>query len=135
MVPVLVAAQIATTTPAPSPAAPVEPASATVVPTFLGVPKGNRWIAGTASLMVNGLGQYYNGETANGNLMAASLLTFPLAYGVDALTGSPYMRIFSFTAITMVKVWSVWDAFTYTPAPPSVPKPKTSPTPAPSPSH
>ncbi|HEY9724124.1 MAG TPA: hypothetical protein V6D47_19125 [Oscillatoriaceae cyanobacterium] len=141
MVPVLVAAQVATATaipsPAPSPALQAKTASATVVPTFFGVPKGNRWVAGTFSLMVNGLGQYYNGENDTGNVMAATLLTFPIAYGVDSLTGSPYLRIFSYTAMTMVKVWSVWDAFTYSPPPP--PKPAASPksvaTPAPSPSH
>lgn len=75
------------------------------------MPTGNRVLAASLSLLVNGWGQHYNGEPEKGNLMMATLLTFPLAYGLDYLTGGAYMRVFSYTIIVGVKGWSVVDAY------------------------
>lgn len=93
-------------------AAPPSPAATAVPRRFFGLPTGNPFLAGTLSLALNGLGQAYNGEDDKSRLMMGSLLTFPMAYGVDVLTGKAYMRTFSFAIITAVKAWSVWDAMT-----------------------
>lgn len=110
--------------PSPAPVASASPAPRT----YLGLPTQNRVLAASLSLVVNGWGQYYNGDHEKGNLMMASLLTFPVAYGLDYLTGGAYMRVFSFTIITGVKAWSVVDA--YQNAVPPAPRPSPSPSPA-----
>ena len=45
-------------------------------------------------------------DQAKGELMLASLLPYPLAYLFDQLTGSSYLRIFSYAIILIVKGWS-----------------------------
>lgn len=96
----------------------------------MGLPTQNRLLAASMSLAVNGWGQHYNGDHEKGNLMMATLLTFPIAYGLDYLTGGAYMRVFSYTIITGIKAWSVVDAYQHA-VPPPVPVLKPSPSPAP----
>ena len=119
--------------PAPRAASPAPSASPSPAPrTYLGLPTQNRVIAASLSLAVNGWGQHYNGEPEKGNLMMASLLTFPVAYGLDYLTGGAYMRVFSFTVISGIKAWSVVDAYQRAVPPPV---PVTAPSPSPSPAR
>lgn len=113
----------------PSPAPSVAPSP--VPETFFGLPRGNRAIAVTLSTVVSGLGQHYNGEPEKGNLMLASLLTFPVAYGLDTLTDGAVLRVFSFVILVGVKGWSVIDAYQHAvPAPAPTPKPSARPAPA-----
>lgn len=88
---------------------------------FWGLPTGNPAVAVGLSAAVNGLGQHYNGEPEKGNVMLASLLAFPLAWGVDSLTGGATMRVFAYALIAGVKGWSLWDA--YQNAPSNAPSP------------
>jgi hypothetical protein len=101
--------------PAALAADPAATAAATPAPihtgTFFGVPRGNRWIAAGLSLGFNGLGQLYNEEPEKGFGMMAGWLTFPLAYGFDALTGRAYGRVFSYAVNLGIKGWSTVDAF------------------------
>lgn len=90
---------VATPSPAPAP------------PSFLWLPRHNRLIAVSLSLGFNGLGQIYNGDTERGLSMMAGWLSYPLAYAIDTLTQTSYLRVFSFTLNAGVKGWSVWDAY------------------------
>jgi hypothetical protein len=97
---------------------------------FFWLPRGNRWLAAGLSLGFNGLGQLYNEEPEKGYGMMAGWLTFPLAYGFDALTGRAYGRLFSYTANLGIKVWSTVDAFNEAapyPVPPPSPVPSSHP--------
>jgi hypothetical protein len=107
---------------------------------FFGIPRGNRVVAAGLSLGLNGLGQVYNEEPEKGFGMMSAWLTFPLAFGLDALTGRAYGRVFSYAVNVGVKGWSVVDAYngaapypTPTPTPVPTPTPQPTPTPAASP--
>lgn len=116
--------------PAPTPAATAPPPPPE---RFFGLPRGNRWLAAGLSLGFNGLGQLYNNDPAKGYGMMAAWLSFPLGYGLDALTGRAYGRLFSYSANVGVKVWSVVDAYQNAVVTPS-PTPSPVPVPSPSPS-
>lgn len=112
LAPVLIVATLA----APPAAAADLPAPATapaIAPsgTWLFLPRGNRLIASSLSLAWNGTGQLYNGETEKGLGMMAGWLAYPLAWGLDSLTGGSYVRLFAFTANIGIKAWSVTDAY------------------------
>lgn len=104
-------AALAAESPAPKPTpAPV------VVPSqhpgyFLGIPRGNRVVAASMSLAFNGLGQLYNDDREKAAGMMAAWLTFPLAVGVDSLTGLSYGRLFTYLLNLSIKGWSVVDAY------------------------
>ncbi|MEB3330418.1 MAG: hypothetical protein VKQ33_14430 [Candidatus Sericytochromatia bacterium] len=78
---------------------------------WLWLPRHNPAIAASLSLALNGAGQLYNGETEKGVGMMAGWLAFPLAFGVDALTGGGWLRLFAFSANAGIKAWSVTDAW------------------------
>jgi hypothetical protein len=100
------AAADAPATPAPSPTSAPAPAG-----TWLFLPRGNRLVATSLSLAVNGLGQLYNGETEKGLGMMSGWLAFPVAWGLDSLTGGSYVRLFAFGANLGIKAWSATDAW------------------------
>ena len=127
--PVLLVATLA----APPAAAADDAASAqaplpAVSDTWLFLPRGNPWLAGGLSLAWNGTGQLYNGQTEKGLGMMSGWLAFPLAWGLDSLTGGSYVRLFAFTANLGIKAWSVTDAIQQA-APPAPPPPSLPPTP------
>lgn len=128
LAPVLIVATSAAAAPAAAaePPAPVPAATPAPGGTWLFLPRGNRWLAGGLSLAWNGTGQLYNGETEKGLGMMAGWLAFPVAWGLDTLTGGSYVRLFAFTANMGVKAWSVTDAWNNavpTPVSPSTAKP------------
>jgi hypothetical protein len=93
---------------------------------WLWLPRHNPAIAATLSLAWNGTGQLYNGETEKGLGMMAGWLVFPLAFGVDSLTGGSWLRLFAFSANAGIKAWSVTDAWagaSGSPPPASAPSP------------
>ncbi|MDB5096868.1 MAG: hypothetical protein JWM80_1289 [Cyanobacteria bacterium RYN_339] len=92
-------------------ATPTAPPAPVHTGSFFWLPRGNRWFAASLSMGFNGLGQLYNEEPEKGYGMMAGWLTFPLAYGFDALTGRAYGRLFSYTVNLGIKGWSVVDAF------------------------
>lgn len=119
--------------PAAAADAPAPAATLALAPsgTWLFLPRGNRLIAGSLSLAFNGAGQLYNGETEKGLGMMSGWLAYPLAWGLDSLTGGSYVRLFAFTANMGIKAWSVTDAWQQAaPAPAPSPAPP-APTPAP----
>lgn len=77
---------------------------------WLGLPRRQPAIAVSLSLACNGLGQYYNGDSEKGTVMLASWLAFPVAYALDTLMGSGYLRLFAVGTNLGIKVWSVSDA-------------------------
>lgn len=127
LAPVLIVATLAAASPAAAAEPPAPAATAAPAPggTWLFMPRGNRWIASSLSLAWNGTGQLYNGETEKGLGMMAGWLAFPAAWGLDALTGGSYVRLFAFTANMGIKAWSVTDAWNNAvPAPVSPPPAK-----------
>ncbi len=104
LAPVLTAGAAEAQRPEPPPTPPHEG-------TWLFLPRGNPLIAGGLSLAWNGSGQLYNGETEKGLGMMAGWLAYPLAWGLDSLTGGSYVRLFAFTANMGIKAWSVTDAY------------------------
>jgi hypothetical protein len=120
------------TTGAPAPATPVSPAATTdaipPIPVRVTVPIGDAsasltwpllswlpphdpWIAAGLSLGVNGLGQVYNGDWDHAWWAIAPALAYPVAWGVDALTGSSVARTATVVWWTGAKAWSSWDAY------------------------
>lgn len=95
----------------PFPAWAAGPSRETDEERWLFLPKHQPWIAASLSLACNGLGQFYNGEPEKGRTMLAGWLTFPLALGVDSLTGGSFVRVFSLGANAVIKIWSVTDAY------------------------
>ncbi|MEB3223439.1 MAG: hypothetical protein VKS61_15295 [Candidatus Sericytochromatia bacterium] len=91
------------------------PARAAEVPVaddrWLWLPRRNPAVAASLSLAWNGTGQLYNGDTEKGLGMMAGWLAFPLAFGIDSLTGGSWLRLFAFGANAGIKVWSVTDAW------------------------
>jgi len=90
------------------------PASDSVVPggnLFAVLPPHDPWIAAGLSLGVNGLGQIYNDDWDRAWWALAPVLTYPLAWGLDTLTGSNVARTLTVVWWTGAKSWSVWDAF------------------------
>lgn len=102
---------------APVGAAPEAAPSPEPVRRYMGLPTGKPLVAAGLSLAVSGWGQHYNGDAEKGNMMLASLLTFPVAYGLDTLTGGSMMRVFTFVLLTGVKGWSVYDAYQHAASP------------------
>jgi len=102
---------VATVLAAPVGAAPEGAPAAVETRRYMGLETGKPLVAAGLSLAVSGWGQHYNGEPEKGNMMLASLLTFPVAYGLDTLTGGSMMRVFTFVLLTGVKGWSVYDAY------------------------
>ena len=125
---VTLAAAPAAAADAPAPAAAATPGPAG---TWLFLPRGNRLVASSLSLGLNGLGQVYNGETEKGLGMMSGWLAYPLAWGLDSLTGGSYVRLFAFTANMGIKAWSVTDAWQM--AAPPTPPPAGPPPPPPPP--
>lgn len=117
---------IVATLAAPAPAVAAEAPAQAAMPasgqagTWLFLPRGNRLIASGLSLAWNGTGQLYNGEPEKGLGMMAGWLAFPLAWGLDSLTGGSYVRFFAFTANMGIKAWSVTDAYQQAAPPPSL---------------
>jgi hypothetical protein len=100
--------QLALASEGPTPAKSVAPSDSGH---WLFLPRGNRLLAATLSLGLNGTGQLYNGENEKGLGMMAGWLAFTAAYGFDELIGTGYLRAFAFAANAGIKVWSVADAW------------------------
>lgn len=98
-----------------SAAEPAGPTQAVAAPvqagTWLFLPRGNRLLAASLSLGLNGAGQLYNGESEKGLGMLTGWLAFTAAWGVDELAGTGYLRAFAFAANVGIKAWSVADAW------------------------
>jgi len=97
----------------PEPAmGPIGDASASVAwPLLSWLPPHEPWIAAGLSLGVNGLGQVYNGDLDRAWWAIAPALAYPVAWGVDALTGSNVARTATVVWWTGAKAWSSWDAY------------------------
>ncbi|MEB3298202.1 MAG: hypothetical protein VKO21_01795 [Candidatus Sericytochromatia bacterium] len=76
-----------------------------------GLPPRDPWVAAGLSVAVNGLGQAYNGEWDKAWWLFGAWGLYPLAWALDAGTGSGMARTFVTLGMLGAKGWSAWDGW------------------------